>query len=47
MLEQISKLPRYAGMNVSKSILVVMGISGGLAGLAGGVPCHRCTTLFD
>jgi ABC-type uncharacterized transport system permease subunit len=31
------KAARYAGMNVSKSILVVMGISGGLAGLAGAV----------
>jgi general nucleoside transport system permease protein len=31
------KAARYAGMNVSKSILVVMGISGGLAGLAGAI----------
>src|SRR5919202_5757175 len=31
------KAARYAGMNVSKSILVVMGISGGVAGLAGAV----------
>jgi general nucleoside transport system permease protein len=31
------KAARYAGMNVSKSVLVVMGISGGLAGLAGAV----------
>jgi general nucleoside transport system permease protein len=31
------KAARYAGMNVSKSILVVMGISGGIAGLAGAV----------
>jgi general nucleoside transport system permease protein len=31
------KAARYAGMNVSKSILVVMGISGGVAGLAGAI----------
>lgn len=31
------KAARYAGMNVSKSVLVTLGISGGLAGVAGGL----------
>lgn len=31
------KAARYAGMNVTKSIMVSLGISGGLAGLAGGL----------
>lgn len=31
------KAARYAGMNVTKSIMVTLGISGGLAGIAGGL----------
>jgi len=31
------KAARYAGMNVAKSILITMGISGGLAGMAGAI----------
>jgi len=31
------KAARYAGMNITKSVLVTMGISGGLAGIAGGL----------
>lgn len=31
------KAARYAGMNITKSILVTMAISGGLAGIAGGL----------
>jgi general nucleoside transport system permease protein len=32
-----NKAARYAGMNITKSTLVTLGISGGLAGLAGGM----------
>lgn len=31
------KAARYAGMNVSKSVFITLGISGGLAGIAGGL----------
>ncbi|MGI0012063.1 MAG: ABC transporter permease [Nitrososphaera sp.] len=31
------KAARYAGMNITKSVLITMGISGGLAGIAGGL----------
>ncbi|MGH9877003.1 MAG: ABC transporter permease [Nitrososphaerales archaeon] len=31
------KAARYAGMNVGKSVLITLGISGGLAGIAGGL----------
>ncbi len=31
------KAARYAGMNISKSVFVTLGISGGLAGVAGGL----------
>lgn len=31
------KAARYAGMNITKSVLVTLGISGGLAGIAGGL----------
>jgi simple sugar transport system permease protein len=31
------KAARYVGMNVGKSILITMGISGGLAGVAGAI----------
>ena len=32
-----NKAARYAGMNVTKSIFVIMGISGGIAGITGAV----------
>jgi general nucleoside transport system permease protein len=32
-----SKAARYAGMNVTKSIFVIMGISGGIAGITGAI----------
>jgi simple sugar transport system permease protein len=31
------KAARYAGMNITKSVLITLGISGGLAGVAGGL----------
>ena len=42
---------KYAGINITRNILVAMGISGGLAGLAGtievlGVSSCRCLPLF-
>jgi simple sugar transport system permease protein len=31
------KAARYAGMNITRSVLITLGISGGLAGVAGGL----------